>query len=79
MVVTSIAAKQPPIIASSIVTFPVISVTRTIPVSGARTTPRKKLPSRRLRTPPAECQNQEIQAGKEVQKTGRVVLLLSSA
>ena len=36
------AAKQAPSIGKSIVTFDVISVTSTMPVSGARTTPVKK-------------------------------------
>ena len=40
--VKSIAAKHAPNIGRSIVTFPVISVTSTIPVSGARTTAAKK-------------------------------------
>jgi hypothetical protein len=36
------AMKQAPNIGKSIVTFAVISTTRTMPVSGARTTPMKK-------------------------------------
>jgi hypothetical protein len=39
---TSIATQQAPSIGNSIVTLAVISVTSTMPVSGARTTPVKK-------------------------------------